>query len=34
MTGKSRQYTEEFKESAVKLVTEHGYQLSEASRNL
>ena len=29
-----RQYTQEFKDAAVKLITEQGYQLSEASRNL
>jgi transposase len=34
MSEKRRQYTEEFKDSAVKLVTEQGYQLSEASRSL
>jgi transposase len=34
MSGKRKQYTQEFKDSAVKLVTEQGYQLSEASRNL
>ena len=34
MSEKRRQYTEEFKVSAVKLVTEQGYQLSEASRSL
>jgi len=34
MSKKRRQYTEEFKESAVKLVTEQGYRYSEASRNL
>jgi transposase len=34
MTEKRKQYTQEFKDSAVKLVTEQGYQLSEASRNL
>lgn len=27
-------YTQEFKDSAVKLVTEQGYKLSEAARNL
>ncbi|MFO7557815.1 MAG: transposase [Desulfobacterales bacterium] len=30
---KKRQYTQEFKDSAVKLVTEQGYALSEAARN-
>ena len=34
MSGKRRQYTEEFKESGVKRITEQGYQLSEAARNL
>lgn len=34
MSVKRRQYTQEFKDSAVKLVTEQGYSLSEASRNL
>jgi transposase len=34
MSGKRNQYTQEFKESAIKLVTEQGYKLSEASRNL
>lgn len=34
MPEKRRQYTQEFKDSAVKLVTEQGYQLSEASRSL
>ena len=29
-----RKYSQEFKHDAVKLVTELGYQLSEASRNL
>lgn len=29
-----RQYTEEFREDAVKLVTEQGYKISEAARNL
>jgi transposase len=29
-----RKYTQEFKDSAVKLITEQGYQLSEASRSL
>ncbi len=31
---KRREYTKEFKEEAVKLVTEHGYSVSEAARNL
>jgi len=34
MSEKRRKYTQEFKDSAVKLVTEQGYHLSEASRNL
>lgn len=29
-----RKYSKEFKEDAVKLVTEEGYTISEASRNL
>jgi transposase len=29
-----RNYTDEFKEEAVKLVTEHGYSIAEAARNL
>ena len=29
-----RAYTEEYKVEAVKLVTEHGYKISEAARNL
>jgi transposase len=29
-----KQYTEEFKREAVKLVTEKGYKVSEAARNL
>ncbi len=32
--GKRRSYTQEYKEEAVKLVTEQGYKISEASRNL
>ena len=31
---KRKKYTQEFKEEAVKLVTEQGYQVSEAARNL
>ena len=31
---KRRSYTKEFKEEAVKLITEQGYQISEAARNL
>ncbi len=34
MSEKRRQYTQEFKDSAVKLVTEQGYKISEAARNL
>ncbi len=33
-TKKRKKYTQEFKEEAVKLVTEQGYQVSEAARNL
>ena len=29
-----RKYTQAFKDSAVKLIIEQGYQLSEASRNI
>jgi len=29
-----RKYTDEFKEEAVKLVTEQGYKITEAARNL
>jgi transposase len=29
-----RKYTQEFKEEAVKLVTDQGYQIAEAARNL
>lgn len=32
--GTKRKYTQEFKEDAVKLVTEQGYKISEAARNL
>ncbi len=31
---KRRKYTQEFKEEAVKLITEQGYSLAEAGRNL
>ena len=31
---KRRKHSKEFKEDAVKLVTEQGYQVSEAARNL
>ena len=34
MKRKRRKFTKEFKEEAVKLVVEEGYQISEASRNL
>ena len=34
MSEKRRQYTEEFKQEAVRLVTEHGYRVTEAARNL
>jgi transposase len=34
MTEKRRQYTEECKQEAVRLVTEHGYGVTEAARNL
>lgn len=29
-----RKFTDEFKEVAIKLVTEQGYKISEAARNL
>ncbi|MFN2355409.1 MAG: transposase [Desulfopila sp.] len=32
--AKRKQYTQEFKDSAVKLVTEQGYSIAEAARNL
>lgn len=32
--GTKRKYTQEFKEDAVKLVTEQGYKISETARNL
>lgn len=32
--GKRHNYTQEYKEEAVKLVTEQGYKTSEAARNL
>jgi transposase len=32
--NKRRKYTTEFKEEAVKLITEQGYQVAEAARNL
>ena len=31
---KRRQYTEEFKHEAVRLITAHGYGVTEAARNL
>ncbi len=34
MSKKHRTYTDEFKHEAVKLVTERGYSLAEAARNL
>jgi len=34
MKPERRRYTKEFKEEAVKLVTEQGYRISEAARNL
>ncbi len=34
MKKKRNQYTKEFKEAAVKLITEQGYQITEAARNL
>jgi len=34
MTRKRRSYTDEFKQEAVRLVTEQGYSVSEAARNL
>ena len=34
MAKRRRQFTKEFKKEAVKLVTEKGYRVSEASRNL
>ena len=34
MKKKRRKYTQEFKDEAVKLITEQGYQISEAARNL
>ena len=34
MKRKRSKFTKEFKEEAVKLVLEEGYQISEASRNL
>ncbi len=34
MKPERRRYTKEFKEEAVKLVTEQGYRIAEAARNL
>jgi transposase len=34
MKKKRSKYTQEFKEEAVKLVTEQGYQITEAAQNL
>ncbi len=34
MTQKRKHYSKQFKIDAVKLVTEHGYKVSEAARNL
>ena len=34
MTRKRRTYTDEFKREAVRLVTDQGYSLAEAARNL
>jgi transposase len=34
MKKKRKKYTQEFKEEAVKLITEQGYRISEAARNL
>lgn len=34
MSEKRRQYTDEFKREAVRLVTDHGYGVTEAARNL
>ena len=33
-TGKRRQYTDEFRAEAVRLVVEEGYSIAEAARNL
>lgn len=32
--AKRKKYTQEFRDSAVKLITEQGYQITEAARNL
>jgi transposase len=34
MEKKRKKYTQEFKEEAVKLITEQGYKITEAARNL
>jgi len=34
MTKKRKKYAQEFRDSAVKLITEQGYQIAEAARNL
>ncbi len=34
MKKRRKKYTQEFKEEAVKLITEQGYQIAEAARNL
>lgn len=34
MPKKRKQYTQEFRESAVKLITEQGYHITEAALNL
>jgi len=34
MTKKRKNYTQEFRDSAVKLITDRGYKVSEAARNL
>ncbi len=34
MAKKRKNYTQEFRESAVKLITEQGYKTTEAARNL
>ena len=34
MKQKRKKYTQEFKEEAVKLITEQGYRTTEAARNL
>lgn len=34
MKKKRKKYTQEFKEEAVKLLTEQGYRVTEAARNI